>query len=194
MKIQNYINLGKRLDTLHSEHKYLIDNCISDVYLLNKETDTSSNAIRPKIYIALDIYSKLIAGVYVDNLNDKFFNGVKNVIYNCNEDKIEFCKKYNIEIKDEWPLAGTPLTILLDVGNLGSNEIRKLVEELHVAVEYDRNLIYSTSGSMERLFVEINNKVKKQPENKFDIYDFTRVVLNTVIEYNKRIIQKYNQI
>lgn len=195
MKNQNFIKPSIKLETINlNTNKYLIDTLIADVYLSNNEEGTSSINLRPIIYLALDIHSKLIAGIYVDTLKDQFFNGVKKVINNCIEDKTEFCKKYNIEITNEWPLIGVPHTILLDIEEDNNHELlRRIVEELHIAVEYDRYLLTKTNGYTERIFNKINNKAKHQLENRIDIYDFTRMVINTVTEHNKNIIDKYHQ-
>jgi hypothetical protein len=193
MKNQYFIKSGIKSDIIDSNNKYLIDTMIADVYLANNEEGTPSNIMRPIVYFALDIHSELIAGIHVDTLNDQLFNGVKKVISNCNEDKTEFCKKYNIEITNEWPLAGFPHTILLNIAEFNDIELKILDEEFHINVEYDRYLLGRTSRSIELICKEINYKINHRFENKIDIYDFIRVVIYTVIEHNKSIIEKNHQ-
>lgn len=104
---------------------YQMDATLADIYLVSRfSKDTVIG--RPYIYMAVDTLTGLIAGIYVGlNCNE---SAVINCLVNAAEDKVMFCKKYDIEITEEqWPSKGLPAGIITDQGK---EFIGKRTEEL----------------------------------------------------------------
>ena len=53
---------------------------------------------RPVIYAVMDVYSRIITGLYV-GLEGPSWLGAMMALDNMVADKVEFCKQYNIDIK-----------------------------------------------------------------------------------------------
>ena len=70
---------------------------------------------RPQIYMAVDSATQLIAGIYVG------YEAGERAVMACLENaacgKVDFCRKYGIEIQPEqWPSQGLPSEIITDKG------------------------------------------------------------------------------
>ncbi len=104
---------------------YQMDATIADIYLVSK-SDRTSVIGRPNIYLAVDTATQLIAGIYVGLEGGE--QAVLSCLCNAAENKVDYCRKYGIEIThEEWPSDGLPSEIITDKG---SEFIGKRVMEL----------------------------------------------------------------
>ena len=93
---------------------YQMDATQADIYLVSRH-DRSKVIGRPYIYLAVDTATQLIAGIYVGLECDE--SAVMLCLTNAAQGKVEFCRKYGIEIdSSQWPSQGLPHEIITDKG------------------------------------------------------------------------------
>lgn len=94
---------------------------------------------KPWVYLAVDVFSGLIAGVYV-SFTPYGTNGtsaVKLVLENAIRNKADWCKELGIQVSDsDWPASGLPKAICLDCGEFTGSEFHGLAASLGVEVAY----------------------------------------------------------
>lgn len=102
------------VETLGPGHVVEIDTIIGDIWLRDS-LNPSQVVDRPVTYIARDVYSRAIVGLHVC-LEGPSYVGAMNLLYNMQESKVDYCKRYGIEIKpEEWPVEGMPQVIKVDM-------------------------------------------------------------------------------
>ena len=110
-----------------------MDATVADVYLVSR-FDRNTVVGRPYIYMAVDTVTELIAGIYVGFESNEY--AVLACLANAAEDKVQYCARYGIEIKqEEWPAVGLPGGIITDQGR---EFISKRTEEL--CIKYDMEI------------------------------------------------------
>jgi hypothetical protein len=112
---------------------YQIDATIADVYLVSS-FDRSMIIGRPVIYMVIDVFSRMITGLYI-GLEGPSWIGAMMALANATMDKVAFCAEFGIEISgQEWPCHYLPETILADRGELEGVNTDNLVDSLNIAV------------------------------------------------------------
>ena len=114
--------------------RFQIDATIADVYLVSR---INRNKIigRPVIYVVIDVYSRMIVGIYV-GLEGPSWVGAMMALANTVEDKQTFCRRFGREIEPyEWPCHHLPATILGDRGEIAFNIIKNLINNFNVEIE-----------------------------------------------------------
>jgi len=135
--LQNYRAItGSATEDSMGIGTYAIDATIGDIYLVSS-LDRNSVIGRPIIYLAVDLFSRAIAGlgVGIENMSG---NSLRIALANTFEYKKNFCKRIlNMEIGDEdWPIHYIPHTILADRGSeLISNDLTQIVENLNIRIQ-----------------------------------------------------------
>lgn len=76
--------------------RFQIDATIADIYLVSS-FDVNRIIGRPVVYAIVDIYSRIITGIYV-GLEGPSWQGAMMALDNMVADKVEFCKQYGIDI------------------------------------------------------------------------------------------------
>jgi hypothetical protein len=189
-------------------YRYYIDATIADVYLVNRISRDSVIG-RPVVYILKDEFSRLVTGLHVA-LEGPSWNGAASAIQNCYEDKVEFCKKFSINIdQSEWPARGLPQILLADRGELVGPIGEKLVSYISLQIENAPTGRGDAKSIVEQQFRIINTKIKhwlpaavkkefrERGERDYrldatlDIEEFTRIIILFVIEYNANILNNY---
>lgn len=188
--------------------RYQIDATVADIYLVNR-IDRKSIIGRPILYLVVDVFSRLITGIYV-GLEGPSWSGASSAIYNCYENKVEFCKKFNIEIKDEdWPAHGLPQVLLGDRGELVGPIGEPVIENLKINFENAPTGRGDAKGIVEQNFRVINTKIKNwspgfvkkefrergerdyRLDATLDIFDFTKIIIYSVLNRNKNYLETY---
>lgn len=195
------------LETFGPGFRYQVDATVADVYLVSR-IDRGSIIGRPVVYLAVDVYSRLIAGLHVC-LEGPNWNGISSLIYNCMEDKVNFCKRFGIDInKKIWPAEGIPHVLLGDRGELISPIGEKAIANLGITFENAPSGRGDAKGIVEKNFDIVNTKIKywlpgavkkeyrelrrKQLNDAcLDIYQFTQIMIYTVLYRNKKIMDDY---
>lgn len=190
--------------------KYQIDATVADVYILSM-INTDKVIGRPIVYAVIDVYSRLVTGIYV-GLEGPSWLGAMMALYNTASNKVEFCKQYDIEIKyDEWPCEHLPECILADRGEFEGYNVENLVNNLGINVENTPPYRGDLKGIVERIFRTINEKIKhttpgaiqKQFRERGDrpypldatlnLNQVTQIIINLVLEHNKLIVNGYQR-
>ncbi|HDV6370439.1 TPA: hypothetical protein ACK3Q6_004970 [Burkholderia cepacia] len=87
--------------------EYMIDATVADVFLVSRY-DRTVVVGRPTVYLVMDVWSRMIAGVLV-TLDPPSFAAVALVFENIVTPKDEFCARYDLQIDPEqWPCHDLP--------------------------------------------------------------------------------------
>lgn len=180
---------------------YQIDATIADVYLVSR---FNRNWIigRPVLYIVMDVYSRMITGMYV-GLEGPSWAGAMMALANCGMDKVKFCKQYGIEINDEqWNTKYLPQSILADRGELEGVNIETLIDAFGIDVKNTPAYRADWKGIVERHFATIHGKIKPfvpgfiekdfrergsedyRLNATLDIEEFTKIIIYCILEHN----------
>lgn len=213
---KNYYQLHNRelpsnstIGTFGPGSRYQIDATVADVYLVSS-SDRKKIIGRPIVYTVIDVFSRLICGIYV-GLEGPSWIGAMMALDNVIEDKVEFCLKYGIEITSEkWPNSYLPEKILADRGEFEGYNTENLINNLNIKIENTAPYRGDLKGIVERNFRTINEKFKhmtpgaieKQFRERGDrdyrldavlnIKEFTAVIIHEVINHNNNIVNGYS--
>ncbi|WP_419877523.1 Mu transposase C-terminal domain-containing protein [Brevibacillus centrosporus] len=181
---------------------YQIDSTIADVYLVNR-FDRTKIIGRPVIYMVLDVFSRLIAGMYI-GLEGPSWAGVMMALANTFESKVDFCRKYGVEITEaQFPVQYLPTSILWDRAkeHLGVNS-DNLVSGLGITLSNTASYRADWKGIVEQNFHLLNKKTihwlpgainkryreRGEPDHRLDaqldLDEFTRIMIRTVLRHN----------
>lgn len=188
--------------------RFQVDATIADIYLVSS---LNRNRIigRPVIYAIIDVFSRLITGIYV-GLEGPSWIGAMMALDNMIEDKVEYCKQYDIEIEEEqWPCKHLPEIIIADRGEFEGYSVESLINNLNIKIENTSPYRGDLKGIVERNFRTTNEKVKhKTPgaiqkefrkrgdrdyrlDATLTLEEFTKIYINIVLHHNSKIIDKY---
>jgi hypothetical protein len=181
--------------------RYQIDATIADVYLVSR-TDRNKIIGRPVLYIVIDVFSRMIVGIYV-GLEGPSWVGAMMALANTASDKQSFCKQSGREIEDrEWPCRHLPAAILGDRGEIEGRMIETLINNFNVTVESAAAYRADWKGIVEQRFRLIPAKFKPyvpgyidvdyrarggadyRLDAVLDLDQFTRIVIECVLYYN----------
>lgn len=196
------------METFGPGSRYQIDATPADVYLLS-EINPDKVIGRPVVYAVIDVYSRLVIGIYV-GLEGPSWIGAMMALDNVVADKVEFCRNYGIEITDDdWPQSYLPETIIADRGEFEGYNVENLINNLNVKIENTSPYRGDLKGIVERLFRTTNEKIKHttpgaiQKEYRvrgdadyrlratLNLKEFTAIIIYQVIRHNKKILDKY---
>jgi hypothetical protein len=74
--------------------------------------------------------------------------------------KKEFCKRYGIEIEDEWDVACIPQRIFTDRGELNGKQIESAIEGLGISIQNSPSYRPETKGIIESMFYHMTARIK----------------------------------
>ncbi len=122
-------------DTMGPGDCYQVDATITKEYLVSSH-DRSLVIGQGVIYLVVDVYSRMPAGLYI-GLEGPSWIGAMQALYNAYMDKVEFCKRFGINIQPwQWPAKGLPGRIIADRGEFASDSaVTNLITALGVQVE-----------------------------------------------------------
>jgi len=189
-------------------YKYQIDATVADVYL-HSRYNVNWIIGRPVIYLVVDVFSRLIVGVYV-GLEGPSWLGMMMALVNTATDKVRFCEEYGIDItEDQWPCSHLPFLLCGDNGELAGNNVETLVKNLGVEIQNVAAFRPDWKGIVERLFRTIQlDKIKPETPgfviNKMerfgkdyvldaclDLESFTRMIIRCILRHNKHLMRTY---
>lgn len=174
----------------------------ADVYLVSRYDRMPVD--RPYIYLAVDVVSRLIAGVHI--CFEAGQDAVMACLTNAACDKVAFCKRYGVKIEaDTWPSCGLPGKVCTDRGSefLGGR-ITELCETFRMEITSLPAYRPDMKGYVEKAFDVLQNRYKPLLHGKgvveknpmgvldmsyakqacLDIDEFTAIVLRCVLYYN----------
>lgn len=195
-------------ETFGPGYRYQLDATMADVYLVSR-FDMRSVIGRPILYLIVDVFSRLITGFYI-GLEGPSWNGASSAIYSLSEDKVELCKRYGIDISHkEWPSLGLPEILMGDRGEMVGPVADGVADILNIHLENTASYRGDSKPVVERNFRAVNDNikhwtpgaVKKQfrergerdhrYDAKLNIFDFTQIIIYSIIERNNSFIEDY---
>ena len=200
-----------RPDGTYPTAKYQIDATIADVYIVSRYNRKWIIG-RPIVYFILDTFSSMVVSLNV-TLEGPSFVGAMGALANSFRNKKEFCKEYDIEIEEsQWPTGYVPDAIICDRGELLSDGIETLINNLGVTIEYTSSFRGDLKSQVERFFKTVHGRVKPflpgfidtdfrkrggkdyRLDAKLDIYQFTQIMIKCVLQYNNsHVIKEYDR-
>ncbi|MCP5207848.1 MAG: DDE-type integrase/transposase/recombinase [Hahellaceae bacterium] len=197
-------------ETIGPGYRYQIDATMADVYLVAR--NNRSHIIgRPIIYVIIDVYSRVVAGIYI-GLESPSWTSAGMALINMVEDKVEYCRKFGIEIEDyQWPSHHMPQRILGDRGEMETALVDTFENEFTVNVENTPPYRADWKGAVEQRFRLIHITLKNSApayvtpgyrkrgkkdyrlDAKLDIDQFTRIIIRCLIGYNTAELPTYDR-
>ncbi|MEH2136713.1 Mu transposase C-terminal domain-containing protein [Nostoc sp.] len=190
-----------QMETMGPGSRYQIDATIADVYLVS-EYNRNWIIGRPIIYVVIDVFSRMITGVYV-GLEGPSWAGAMMALANAATDKVEFCREYGIEISEsDWPCKHVPDAILGNRGELAGMKVETLIPNLNVRIENAAPYRADWKGLVERQFRIIHGYVKPfvpgyidtdfrqrgghdyRLNGRLDIEEFTKIIIFLIFQRN----------
>ena len=182
---------------------YQMDATQADVYLVSRH-DRSKVIGRPYIYLAVDTATQLIAGIYIGLECDE--SAVMLCLANAAQGKVEFCRKYGIEIAPtQWPSQGLPHEIITDKGSefIGSR-MHELCQRFGVEIQSLPPFRPDGKGLVEKSFDLIQQRYKPllrgkgviepdaqerwavdyRTQSVLNLDEFTQIVIHCVLYIN----------
>ena len=183
--------------------KYQIDATIADIYLVSLY-DPRRIVGRPVIYFVIDVWSRLIVGVYV-GFEGPSWAGAMMALINMVTPKVEFCKQHGLEIDfADWPALNPPKAILADKGELSSVGLTEPIEKnLRIKIENAPTGRADLKAIVERRFGTVPTIWRPftpgyvEPDfgqrgardyrldAKLNIHAFTQIVILSILEHNR---------
>lgn len=201
------INSNAKYHAFGPGYIFEIDSTIYPIYLLNRIK--GDNIGRPVIYHVSDVFTTQIVGIYI-GMGNACYEGAMSALYNCTENKVEFCKRYDVEITEEdWSTTGLPNSLRADRGELAAALPEKIISNLGITKEITPSFMGKMKGTVENSFFNEQHNLKPylsgviesdfrkrggtdaRKDAKMNILEFTRCVIRAVILFNKRIMGKY---
>ncbi|WP_449302105.1 Mu transposase C-terminal domain-containing protein [Pseudoxanthomonas mexicana] len=190
--------------------RYQIDATIADVYLVSR-LDPNLIIGRPVLYVVIDVFSRLIVGIYV-GLEGPSWVSAMMALANTAMDKVAYCSKFGIAIQPEdWPAHNLSGILLGDRGEIESEKIETLINNFNVTVENTSSYRADWKGVVESRFRLLPAKFKAYTPGYIDVDyrqrggtdyrldavlnldDFTKIIINCVLHYNNsHEIKKYD--
>jgi len=181
--------------------RYQIDATIADAYLVSR-LDPNLIIGRPVLYVVIDVFSRLIVGIYV-GLEGPSWVSAMMALANTAMDKVSYCAQFGIAIQPEdWPAHHLPGIFLGDRGEIESEKIDTLIHSFNVAVENTSSYRADWKGIVESRFRLLPAKFKAYMPGYIDVDyrqrggtdyrldavlnldDFTKIIINCVLHYN----------
>ena len=176
--------------------RYEIDSTVADIYLVSSR-DPSQIIGRPTVYLAIDVFSRMITGLYV-GMENSSFNTAIQCLSVAIQDKVTFCQSYGLQIQPEdWPIYGLPSAILADRGELIGYQIELLEKNFSVRIENAPPYRSDAKGIVERAFGIIQSRFKSYDnigvvsgfkEKKKGGHDYRLEACLTLEEFRKIIL------
>lgn len=181
---------------------FAMDATVADICIVSKYSRKPIG--RPLIYLAVDMATKLITGVYVG------LNGGSNAILQCManmvEDKVKFCKKHGVEIsRHQWPSIGLPKSIITDRGtDFTSGRVKEICERFDIELTNLPAYRPDLKGDVEKAFDCLQERYKPmlkgygtielertregispvQTKACLDLSEYTKILIRCIIYYN----------
>ena len=211
-KRSNDIEYSKDLRQLHSTvntqvlgpgSRYEIDATIADIYLVSN-LDRSRIIGRPTIYFVIDVFSRMVTGLYIGLENASYKTSIQ-ALYCAFTDKVALCKKYGIDITYEnWPCIGLPDAILADRAELFGHQVENLEKSSSIRLEnappYRGDLKPIVESRFKLIQAEfkpfakgvVQDVITKKRGGKdyrldatLNLDEFTKIILLSVLKYNQ---------
>jgi len=180
-------------------HLFEIDATVADIYLVSRYNRDWVIG-RPVVYVIIDTFSGMIAGVYV-GLEGPSWNGARQALFNAFTPKRDFCADNGVEISaDEWPCHHLPHEIFADRGEMLGQAAEGLASGLRINLGIAPPYRPDWKASFKVLNVTtqihwIPGAVRKRNKERGDrdyrldatlnLAEFTKIIVQGILHYNK---------
>lgn len=189
-----------------------IDATLADIYLVS-DNDRRNIIGRPVVYVVVDVFSRMVAGLYVGLENPSYATAMLALL-NALTDKVAYCKEYGFEIDyEDWPIVGIPDAIMADRGELFGHQIEALECAFSVRIENAPPHRGDCKGVVERGFGTVQAKFKPHApgvvvgplakkrggkdyrlDAQLTVKEFTGIILAAVLYRNRfHTLEKYDR-
>jgi len=146
-------------EALGPGYRYQIDATIADIYLVS-EHDRSLIVGRPVVYMVIDVFSRMVVGMYVGFEGPSWVSAMV-ALANTVADKVEYCRQYGVEIDaSDWPVKGLPDVVLADKGELNGTKVEAFSQAFGVRIENAPARRGDAKGIVERYFRTVQERFK----------------------------------
>ncbi len=184
-----------------------IDACEVDVSLVDIY-NIDNTVARPILYCMIDVATRMILAISVAFENNSIL-GVTNLLLNLSDDKVEYCKKFGIELDPSlWKSNIIPRRIRFDRGaECKSNQLEHILNRLNIERELVSGGTGSLKGNIEQSFhqmhmaqnylLEDKGLIEKRHDSKhhkeacLTIQEYTKIAINFVLAHNQMAIKNY---
>lgn len=134
-----------------------IDASIPNIQLLD---ETRTNVIgTPIFYLVIDTFTKMVVGMHV-GLDHPSWNVASSALFNCFENKVDYCKRFDIDIKpNQWVQTALPRAILADKGEFAGSMPEDIVNYLKVEIRNTPSGRPDLKPNVERYFRMFEDKL-----------------------------------
>ncbi|ACC76032.1 Mu transposase C-terminal domain-containing protein [Paraburkholderia phymatum] len=183
-------------------HRFEIDATIADIYLVSRY---NRNWVvgRPVIYVVIDVFSTMIAGIFVA-LEGPSWNGARHALFNAFTDKVAFCRMYGIEIESSsWPAHHLPHELMADRGEMLGHAAEGIVSGLGIdiaiappfrpdwkAIVESRFRLLNSTSQIHWIPGAVRQRIAERGERDYrldavlDLAEFTNIMISSVLHYN----------
>lgn len=188
-------------ETFGPGSRFQIDATIADVFLIS-EYNPDWIIGRPVVYFVVDVFSRMIAGMYVGLEGPSWIGGLM-AITNTVSDKKVFCAEFGIDIeKNQWPCEHLPEILLADRGEFEGYNVERLISAFNLQVENTPPYRPDLKGLVEKYFDIFQGKVKPfipgyidkdyrergakdyRLDAKLTLKDFAKIMISEVLSHN----------
>lgn len=180
----------------------MIDSTVCDIYLVD---DVGNLVGRPNLTACVDAYSGLCCG-YSLSWEGGVYN-LRNLLLNVVEDKVQFCSRFGISIKNsDWPAKELPGKLITDKGTEFISDTFAQITELGVTVTNLPPYRPDLKGPIEKFFDIVQENYKPYLKGKgvvdpdyadrgardyrkdacLTLKEFEKIILHCIIYYNSR--------
>ncbi|MDR5796495.1 Mu transposase C-terminal domain-containing protein [Caballeronia sp. LZ008] len=187
----------------------VIDATIADAYLLSI-FDRISLVGRPTVYFAIDLFSRLIVGIYV-GFEPPSWVAAMMLLTNVVTPKVAYCAQFGITIsEDQWPCHHMPTTLFGDKGEMMKVRAGQLLSSefgIHIEnapsgrpdaksiVELRFNTIQRPWGAFMPGYVDRDYDERGSRDPRQDaaltLYEFTQIIILAVLRHNAAPISDF---
>jgi len=199
-------------ETLGPGYRYHIDATIADIYLIS-EHDRSLIVGRPVVYMVIDVFSRMVVGMYIGFEGPSWVSAMMAVA-NTVADKVEYCRQYEVEIEaSNWPVKGLPDILLADKGELNGTKVEAFSQAFGVHIENAPARRGDAKGIVERFFRTVQQRFKPyasgvvegnistksgghdyRSEATLTLSEFTQIIIRGVLWHNNyHTLSKYDR-
>ncbi len=146
-------------EVLGPGYRYQIDATVADIYLIS-EQDRSRIVGRPVVYMVIDVFSRMVVGMYVGFEGPSWVSAMV-ALANTVTDKVEYCRQYGVDIDvGDWPVKGLPDALLADKGELNGTKVEAFSKAFGVRIENAPARRGDAKGIVERYFRTVQENFK----------------------------------
>jgi putative transposase len=182
--------------------RFEIDATIADIYLVSRY---NRNWIigRPVVYVVVDVFSRMIAGLYV-GLEGPSWEGARQALLNAFSEKTAFCAEHEIHIQHaDWPCAHLPQELCADRGEMLGLAAEGIVSglgiDLAIAPPYrpDWKAVVESRFRILNQLTQVHwtpggvaERIKERGDRDYrldatmDLKQFTKIMISSVLHYN----------